>query len=68
MNTYKGLIIKIQKLKANYDREIATIQKYDYYNPNCSKEKALRFYRDFSDELDKILESEQYGMKKHFKY
>ena len=65
---YKGLIIKIQKLKANYDREIADIQKYDYYNPECSKEGTLEFYQNFSDELENILESECYGMKKYFKF
>lgn len=65
---YKGLIIKIQKLKANYDRDIANMQKYTYYNLECSKEESIRFMQDFSDELEKILISEEYGMKKHFKY
>ena len=36
---YKGLIIKIQKLKAFYDREISDIEKSDYYYPDCSKKR-----------------------------
>lgn len=65
---YKGLIIKIQKLKASYDNSIFRIQESDYYNPECTKRETIRFMQDFSNELDKILISEEYAMKKAFKY
>ena len=66
---YKGLIIKIQKLKANYDRKIAEIEAEELYCiPFVTKDAKIELYKKFSNELDKILESEEYGMKKHFKY
>lgn len=65
---YKGLIIKIQKLQANYNRKIADMKKEVSYVPFCSKEAKIELYEKFADELENILKSEQYGMKKHFKY
>lgn len=67
--SYKGLIIKIQALQANYNREIEEIKdNYTYYNPECTKTSRLMQLQEFSDELDKVLKSEEYAMKKHFKY
>lgn len=65
---YKGLIIKIQKLKAFYDREIAYYKTHDCYDPYCRIEEKIRIYQQFSDEIDSLLESEEYMMKKRFKY
>ena len=47
----------IDKLRAN-----------DFYNPYCQKDEYIRILEQFSKELDHILETEQYAMKKHFKY
>lgn len=68
MSSYKGLIIKIQKLKANLDRNIEEIKENDYYNPECKKNEYIRIQQEFSNELDNLLISEEYSMKKHFKY
>lgn len=68
MSSYKGLIIKIQKLKASIDRDIENIKKYGFYNPECDKDEYIRIQQEFSDELDNLLISEEYSMKKHFKY
>lgn len=65
---YKGVIVKIQSLKAYYDFEIATVKQEPFYNPYCTKEEYIRILKNFSKELDLLLESEKYGMKKHFKY
>lgn len=68
MSSYKGLIIKIQKLKANIDRNIENIKESDYYNPECKKNEYVRIQQEFSNELDNLLISEEYSMKKYFKY
>lgn len=68
MSSYKGLIIKIQKLKASIDRDIENIKKHGFYNPKCDKDEYIRIQQEFSDELDNLLISEEYSMKKHFKY
>lgn len=68
MSSYKGLIIKIQKLKASIDRDIENIKKYGLYNPECDKDEYIRIQQEFSDELNNLLISEEYSMKKHFKY
>lgn len=66
---YKGLIIKIQRLKAYYDYDVETVKGQNlFYNPYCTKEEYIRLLDSFSKQLDSILESEEYGMKKHFKY
>ena len=65
---YKGLIIKIQKLKAYYDFDIETTKNELFYNPYCQKEEYIRILEGFSKQLDHILETEEYSMKKHFKY
>lgn len=67
--SYKGLILKIQKLQAYYNFEIETAKEEPYfYNPYCQKDEYIRILEQFSKELDHILETEQYAMKKHFKY
>lgn len=67
--SYKGLILKIQKLQAYYNFEIETKKEELYfYNPYCQKDEYIRILEQFSKELDHILETEQYAMKKHFKY
>ena len=53
--SYKGLIIKLQKLYAYYDY---IRNEKDIYKP--TKEQCK--------EIDNLLESEEYAMKKHFKY
>ena len=65
---YKGLIVKIQKLKAYYDFDIETTKNEPFYNPYCPKEEYIRILESFSKQLDHILETEEYSMKKHFKY
>ena len=66
--SYKGVIIKIQRLKAYYDYEIAIVKQEPlFFNPYCKKEEYIRILENFSKELDLLLESEMYGMKKHFK-
>ena len=66
--SYKGLILKIQKLQAYYNYEIETTKQGNFYNPYCKKEEYIRLLEDFSNQLDHILETEEYTMKKHFKY
>lgn len=60
--SYKGLIIKIQKLKAYYDKTIFELEDKKEEN-----EKIVA-YKNFSQDLDSILESEKYAMKRQFKY
>ena len=67
--SYKGLILKIQRLQATYDYQIEQFKENEcFYSPVCSKENRIRCLEQFSKELDHILETEQYAMKKHFKY
>ena len=67
--SYRGLILKIQRLQAYYNYEIETTkQEKVFYNPYCKKEEYIRLLEDFSKQLDHILETEKYAMKKHFKY
>ena len=41
--SYKGLILKIQKLQAYYNYEIETTkQEKVFYNPYCKKEEYIR--------------------------
>ena len=56
---YKGLIIKLQKLYATYD---ALRQRNDIYEPTKHECDIV------CDEIDRILKSEEYMMKKYFKY
>ena len=68
MSSYKGLIIKIQALKAHIDRNIEELKERNCYNPYCSNENYIKMQQKFSNELDNILISEKYSMEKHFKY
>lgn len=68
MSSYKGLIIKIQKLKATIDFDIENIKESDYYNPECKKNEYIKIQQEFSNKLDNLLISEEYSMKNHFKY
>lgn len=67
--SYKGVIVKIQKLKAYYDNclHIVKEEKNSYF-PETSKQRYIYDLENFSKELDSLLESEEYSMKKHFKY
>ena len=65
---YKNLIIKIQRLKASIDKEIVEIEESNFYNSKCQIDEYINIQQEFSDKLDNLLESEEYGMKKHFKY
>ncbi len=65
--SYKGVITKIQKLQAYYDSKIEiTKQNKLFYNPNCAKEEYIKIMQDFSDDLDLLLKTEEYSMKKNF--
>ena len=65
--SYKGVITKIQSLKAYYDFEIEiTKQNKLFYNPQCTKEEYIKIMQKFSDDLDLLLRTEEYSMKKHF--
>ena len=66
--SYKDLIIKIQELKANIDRNIERIKESNCYILECKKDEYIKIQQEFSDELDNILISEEYTMKKYFKY
>lgn len=66
--SYKGLIIKIQRLKASIDRNIEELKEHNYYISGCNKDEYIKIQQEFSDELNNILISEEYAMKKHFKY
>ena len=66
--SYKGLIIKIQRLKASIDRNIEEIKEHNYYIPVCNKDEYIKIQQEISEELNNILISEEYAMKKHFKY
>lgn len=65
---YKRLIIKIQRLQSYYNYEIENTKKEYYFNPYCQKAEYIRILEDFSKQLDHILQTEEYAMKKHFKY
>lgn len=65
---YQELIIKIQELKASIDKDIALAEENNYYYVNCSKERYISMKREFSDELDNLLISEEDTIKKYFKY
>lgn len=52
---YKGLIIKLQKLYAHYDYKRHQDASKSEYDLICK-------------EIDNILTSEKYAMKRHFKY
>ena len=66
--SYKGVITKIQSLKAYYDFEIETTKQNKlFYNPQCTKEEYIKIMQKFSDDLDLLLRTEEYSMKKHFK-
>lgn len=67
--SYKGVIIKIQRLQAYYNFEIEKVKReHDFFNPYCEKQEYIRILENISKELDHILETEEYAMKKHFKY
>lgn len=57
--SYKGLIVKLQKLYAYYD---CIRNERDIYIP--TKEQCDLICK----EINSVLESEEYAMKKHFKY
>lgn len=63
--SYKRLIVKIQKLKAHTDRQISELKTKN----NCVVDiKYINQLENFSNDLENILISEEYGMKKYFKY
>lgn len=65
--SYKGVITKIQKLQAYYDSKIEiTKQNKLFYNPKCAKEEYIKIMQDFSDDLDLLLKTEEYSMKRNF--
>ena len=65
--SYKGVITKIQSLKAYYDFEIETTKQNKlFYNTQCTKEEYIKIMQKFSDDLDLLLRTEEYSMKKHF--
>lgn len=67
--SYKGVIVKIQNLKAFYDYEIEQFKKDPrIVHLHCQREEYIRILENFSNELDLLLASEKYGMKNHFKY
>ena len=57
--SYKGLIIKLQKVYAHYD----LLRQQENIHESTMKQCDL-----ICNEIDKILESELYMMKRHFKY
>lgn len=59
--SYKGLIVKLQKLYAYHDCTSREKGYKAYSNEN-------EVHKQIADEIERILISEQYAMKKHFKY
>lgn len=57
--SYKGLIVKLQKLYAHYD---CIRNEKDIYMPTKKQCDLI------CKEINSLLESEEYKMKKHFKY